>query len=51
MHNEILIALGAAAVGLIVFTPIILLAISAKKKKAARQASQHGVPEASSPLD
>jgi len=39
------IALGASAIGLVVFSFCIYIAISASKKKAAGKASQHDAPD------
>ena len=45
MHDATFIALGAAAIGLVVFSFCIFVAISASKKKAASRAKQ-GTSEA-----
>lgn len=46
MTDATFIALGAAAIGLVVFSFCIFLAIFASKKKAASKAAQQGSPEA-----
>jgi predicted peroxiredoxin len=47
MPNATFIALGAVAIGLVVTAFCILVAVSAsKKKKASKQSSQSGSPQA-----
>lgn len=46
MSNATAISLGAAAIGLIVFSFCIFVAIRASKKKAASQSPQQDAPEA-----
>lgn len=46
MSSATAISLGAAAIGLIVFSFCIFVAIRASKKKAAGQSAQQGTPEA-----